>query len=56
MVSNRPHPLSYSFNMFWKVNFRQPSAIDGLLDKEVKTICQYMYWNESKPVLYKLHK
>lgn len=24
--------------MFWKINFRPTSAIDGLLDKEVKSL------------------
>ena len=27
--------LEFSVSMFWKLSFRQPSAIDALLDKEV---------------------
>lgn len=30
--------------MFWKLSFRQPSAIDTLLDKEVHVCeCVYLY-------------
>ena len=45
--------IELCINMFWKLSFRQPSAIDALLDKEVKVlVCVCVLWLISVYIVY----